>query len=150
MMKNIMLSLIFTLGMTLPSSSQGTTYCTSNPNSSGNTASISFCINDGGPPPPNPWCAVMLNAPAGVYTQLLCGTSPMSNPFGNGMFCMNPMHPIYRVGPMVITAPNGSAVQWINWGVLPNPMMQPLYFQWIFRDPTATGFSYNTSNAMVY
>jgi hypothetical protein len=150
MMKNIILSFIFTLGMCVPSNSQGVVYCTSNPNSTGNVADISFCVPDSGPPPPMPGCMVLLNAPPSVNAQLMCGISPMSNPFGNGMFCMNPMHPIFRVGPMIITAPNGSGFQWINWGLLPNPMIQPLYFQWIFRDPTAVGFTYNTSNALMY
>lgn len=142
--------LSFVSVMFLSSFTDGTIYCTSNVNSTGNIANISFCVNDGGPPPPNPLCGILMNAPSGVHAQLLCGTSPMANPFGNGMFCMNPIHPIYRVGSLVTTAPNGTAVQWINWGLLPNPMMQPLYFQWIFRDPIAAGFSYNTSNAMMY
>jgi hypothetical protein len=136
--------------MLLSSFTDGTIYCTSNSNSTGNIANISFCVPDSGPPPALPTCAILLNAPPVVKAQLMCGTSPMSNPFGNGMFCMNPLQPLFRVGPIITTALNGSGVQSINWGALPNPMFQPLYFQWVFRDPTAVGFTYNTSNAIMY
>jgi len=122
--------------------SQGSVYCTSNINTTGAVATISLQVNG------TNGLAVLNNAPSNVTAQLICGISPMSNPFGNGMFCINPLAPIVRIGTISQTSQNGSANVLFNFSQLPSAPIH--YFQWVYRDPTATGYTYNTSEAILY
>jgi hypothetical protein len=126
--------------LTLTTQAQnGTIYCTSNPNVTGQVAHMGFCQ-----PTQDSMC--LTNATPNGYAQLMCGTTPMNVPFANGTMCINPFNNYFRVGTPVQVSPEGTASTFIPWQTLNTN--STLYFQWLYRDIQPSGYTFNTSNAL--
>lgn len=132
---------IFFDDMRVTSDSLGTSYCTSNPNSTGAAAQLSAVGSNSiaaddltlisGPVP---------NQPSIFFH----GGSQISVPFGNGLLCA--AGGIVRLSPIVVGAGNVAEldVDMPTSGITPGTR----YFQHWFRDPAGGGASFNTSDGV--
>ena len=121
-----------------------TVYCTSLPNSTGDTATLSLVgstsVGD------NNVVFVSTDLPANQPGVFYYGDGTMNTPFGNGIRCVGGSA-LARLGP-TSTGPAGIAAKQLNLGTIIDPHVQiagdsTWYFQFWFRDPSAGGVNFS-------
>lgn len=126
----------------------GTSYCALNPNSSGQSASISATgsavVTD------QDFTLLAHGCPPGTPGIFYFGSLPTEVPFGEGFRCVTGA--TFRLNPPLVTSLGGNALREVD--VFAPPALGNLlpgtswYFQFWFRDPSGGPAGFNLSNAV--
>ena len=130
---------------------QFTRYCSSTTNSTGSAGRLdgegTFSVSAGDA------TLIVSDCPASTIGLFVYGATPGFAPYGSGNLCLSPFAPgIFRMFPMVATDATGGGSVQIPFGTL-SPAGAIVggsthYFQYLFRDHTPTGSTFNLTEGL--